>query len=438
MFYQYIKTLFGFRILAAMLSFIATFMIQGCQPSVYLMPTPLALTAGMANTLTTNPDGQKRTNEVSIFYATNRDPSGSINQRTYIKTFSQDIRVGTAISRFGGKDVDWETLYADSLKKKRSNKYKIYLEKINEWGVIKADDNLRALPPAAKQFITEINTALEDSLNKDILVYVHGANNNFYRSSSQAAQFQHFIGKNAVVVLFAWPSAENLLKYRVDLDNAAHTAGALARLIELLGLYTKAEALNIIGYSAGASVLSPALVKIRKTYPDSNMESIQKKLRIGQIYFASPDIVAKDFLKQLPQYLNITENVTVTANMLDSVLHMADSGMDESRLGKPNSEEFTLEELQWIKDKSFTDHLDIISMSDSSIPGPSGAHDVWYNNPWVSSDVIAQLISHKPPVRRGLVEGKSEHGLKIWYYPKDYPERLAKVIKQYNEKQKNK
>jgi len=431
--YQFIKTLSGSRILAATITLIAAFMIQACQPAVYLMPTPLALEAGLANTMPTASDEQKHTNELSIFYATNRDPMGSIDKRNYKKTFSQDLRLGIAVSRIGEKDVTWETLNADSLKKNRTNKYKIYLEKTNEWGVITANDNLRELPSGAKQFIASVNTALAKSLTKDILVYVHGANNNFYRSSSQAAQFQYFIGRNAVVVLFAWPSAENFLKYSVDINNAAKAVGVFARLVELLGLYTKAEAINIIGYSAGASVLSPGLVELRKNYSDLSMESIQKKIRVGQVYFAAPDIVAKEFLKQVPQYLDITENVTITVNELDSVLSLADSGMEESRLGKPNIEEFSAEDLKWILEKSNTDHLNVISIFKSSIPGSAGAHDVWYNNPWVSSDVIAQLISHLPPARRGLVEDKTENGLKYWYYPKNYPEKLAKALKQYHE-----
>jgi len=358
-----------------------------------------------------------------------------MNDRAYQKTFSQDLCLGNTITRIGDEDLDWETLYADSKKKKRSQKYAMHLEQVYELGEIKEGESLKELPPGAQQFITAINDALKESITNDILVYVHGANNNFYRSSSQAAQFRHFTGRNAVVILFSWPSAENLLKYSVDKKNAAQTAPVFARFMELLALHSRAEHINIIAYSAGAAVASPGLVDLRESHADSSKESLLSKFRIGQVYFAAPDIKTKNFLQQIPSYLGITQNVTMTANMQDSVLHIADKHMDESRLGKPNPDEFTKEDLAWIKEKSFTDDFDVISMTHSYVPGSAGAHDSWYNDPWVSSDIIAQLISSLPPAQRGLEQDKSAiGGLEIWYYPKDYPERLDKIAKEYQKK----
>jgi len=434
LFNKEIGALIGSRVLAVMLAIITTFMIMACQPTVYLMPTPLAIEAGIADPFQRNPNEQKQSNKLSVFYATNRDPKGPNNARAYKKSFSQDIHLGNTVSRIGDEDVDWETLYADSQKKKRSQKYQIHLDQVYETGEIKANESLDELPTGAKQFVTAINDALKKTRDKDITVYVHGANNNFYRSSSQAAQFRHFTGRNSVVVLFAWPSAENLLLYSVDKKNAAQTAGVFARFIEVLGRYTEAEYVNIIAYSAGASVASPGLVQLRKSHADFSAEAMRSQFRIGHVYLAAPDIKAKNFLKQLPLYLDITRNVTMTANMQDTVLSMADVHMDESRLGKPTSEEFTTEQLQWIKEASYTDDFDIISITHSYVPGSAGAHDSWYNDPWVSSDVIAQLISNYPPVQRGLDKGESLQGLELWYYPKDYPERLAKIIKEFQAK----
>jgi len=410
---------------------VTALVISGCQSTVHLMPTPLIIKEGIADPFKRNPNENKQSNKLSVFYATNRDPEGPNNNRSYKKAFSQDLHLGNFVSRIGNEDVDWETLYADSHKKRRSQKYEIHLEQTYETGEIKANESLDELPPGAKQFIAAINDALKVSFDKDILVYVHGANNNFYRSSSQAAQYRHFTGRNSVVVLFAWPSAENLFKYSVDKKNAAQTAAVFSRLMELLGRYSTAEHVNIIAYSAGAAVASPGLVQLRKNHADATAESLRSKIRVGQVYFAAPDIKAKSFLKQLPLYLDITQSFTMTANMQDTVLDMADMHKDASRLGKPNPDEFTQEELLWLKNASFTDDFDVISITHSSLPGSAGAHDSWYNNPWVSSDVIAQLISNASPAERGLLKGESLGGFEIWYYPKDYPERLAKLVEKY-------
>ena len=63
---------------------------------------------------------------------------------------------------------------------------------------------------------------------KDVLVYVHGANTTVERGAGQAAMLSHFMGRNAVVVLFAWPTAENFLRYPRDIRNAIGAAPQLA------------------------------------------------------------------------------------------------------------------------------------------------------------------------------------------------------------------
>ena len=91
------------------------------------------------------------------------------------------------------------------------------------------------------------------------MVYVHGANSTIYRAAAQAAQYRHFTGRNCIVLVFLWPSAENLLAYGTDVRHAKRSAPAFKRFITLLAEYTHAENINILAYSAGAQVASPGL-----------------------------------------------------------------------------------------------------------------------------------------------------------------------------------
>ena len=77
------------------------------------------------------------------------------------------------------------------------------------------------LSPDAKAWFAAINDALAESRDHDIIVYVHGANTNLERAAGQAAQLQHFTGRNSVVLLFNWPTAENFLRYSRDMMTAA-------------------------------------------------------------------------------------------------------------------------------------------------------------------------------------------------------------------------
>ena len=97
---------------------------------------------------------------------------------------------------------------------------------------------------------------------KDLTIYVHGANTSVERAAGQAAQYRHFTGRNSVVLFFAWPSAENFMRYATDVANARRSEPKFARLLELLSKHTKAANINVLAYSAGAMVASPGLARL--------------------------------------------------------------------------------------------------------------------------------------------------------------------------------
>ena len=115
------------------------------------------------------------------------------------------------------------------------------------------------MTPEAKAWFAAIDAALEQSRDKDLVVYVHGANTTVERAAGQAAQLHHFTGRNSVVVLFAWPTAENFLRYSRDMVTAFGAAPHLAQLIELLAENTDARNIDVFTYSAGGTVGSDGL-----------------------------------------------------------------------------------------------------------------------------------------------------------------------------------
>ena len=53
-----------------------------------------------------------------------------------------------------------------------------------------------------------------------------------------------------------------------------------------------------------------------------------------------------------------------------------------------------------------------------------GGHGYWYQNPWVSSDVLLMIKYDLGPAERGLVRGADGA---VWVFPEDYPERLRAI-----------
>jgi hypothetical protein len=65
------------------------------------------------------------------------------------------------------------------------------------------------------------------------------------------------------------------------------------------------------------------------------------------------------------------------------------------------------------------------------IPGlDPKAHNYWYDNPWISSDVIMLLTSGFRPDQRELVGSLKTGQAQIWHFPNNYEERIQEPLKQ--------
>ena len=400
-------------------------LVTGCQPTVYLMPTPEALRSGMHDPFAGRPEVQTQ-NTVTVAYATNRLPVGLRDDRNYITLFDDNLRLGKAQASIGTQQFSAEELHRQSTTSAREFGIPLTLETATEIGRVGEDDDV--LPADAQAFFARINDALERSAAKDLIVYVHGANNNFYRSVSQGAQFHHFTGRNAVVLVYSWPSAASLLRYAVDVNNALDSFPVFSRLLELLARHTHAQQIDILAYSAGAQILSPALARLAQAGAAEGTAELRQRLRLGEIYFAAPDVDFGQFVDDLRQYIDLPRHVTLTVNPGDVVLGMAASKHGVSRAGRPDPDELTEEERELVTRATREMAFDVLWIDPDSIPGlAGGSHAFWYDHPWVSTDVLLQLLYNVRPAERGLE--LVEHGdTRLWRFPGDYGERVDDVL----------
>lgn len=421
------------KLIRIFISALLTLLFFGCQPTVYLMPTPSVLSTGEHNPYTANPNLEE-SNRVPVLYATNRQPRGNSGSRTYSKRFGNQLYLGVADLSIGTRDTTWEKLYQRSTSAEGKEQLALSLENVTEMVLIEANAELTILSPGAQDFFELVNEALAKSVDKDIMIYVHGANSGVYRASAQAAQYRHFTGRNSVVLAFLWPSAESLLKYGIDVKHASKTVPVFARLIDLLGHHSQAANINILAYSAGAQIASPGLALLGKSISDDERQQLRKRLRLGEVYFAAPDIDLKAFFEHLPIYVDLTRNVTMSLNSDDAVLSWAEFHHDVSRAGRPNPEDLTPVEIGRVREASMQTSFSILAVDARNIPDMSaGAHNYWYQHPWVSSDVLIQFLFHASPEERGLEADYSERGIQYWIYPKDYPERIISILRDAKE-----
>ena len=401
------------------------------QATVYLMPTPAVISTGEINPFDTNPY-RKKSNDIQVLFATNRIPVGLSDNRSYTIFPGDKLRMGIVRMQIGETGTSWESILNLSTTEDGEQRPPLKLKNIEELAQYPLSTNKKAQPENMQALADMVNQALEDSIDKDITIYVHGANTGIYRASAQAAQYHHFTGQNSVVMVFLWPSAENLLAYGTDKQHALKSAPAFAELLDLLAQHTHAKHINVLAYSAGAQILSPALEILGK----NTAEGKRKKYRLGEIYFAASDIGVDTFVKQLQHYIDMPRSITMAINLSDRVLAIAAWRNKISRLGRPDLDDLSEEKKQWLREVSDMPELTVIKVTSETLSGMRAAsHDFWYAHPWVSSDALTLLLFHKRPAERGLVEIVKDNNIRYWTFTPDYSERIIDIIASIKNKQ---
>lgn len=445
--YGYTKKQTGILLASLLLT---SFLLSGCQPTVYLMPTPVVLQSGKHDPFANTPKSEQ-SSSILVGYATNRLPAGAKKGRFYGRDFDQNIRMGIAEVQIGNGSQSWDEIRQLSIKSAKKHEKILTLLKTTEDGVLTKNESLTALTPELQDLFARFNDAIEKSPTKDITIYVHGANSNFYRSVSQAAQYRHFTGRQAIVVLYSWPSAEKIIAYGTDVRNIMATVPTFARFIRLLAKQTTARKINILAYSAGATLTTKSLAVLGRDTTQPDRKTYRQSLRLGSIYFAAPDTDFDDFVDEYRSYEDIVDDVTITINTTDKILGIAmedrraqtETSMGDvnqgrsgkSRLGKPDIEDLSDKDAKWIISQTNKQNFTVIDIDPGTIPGVSkGSHDYWYQSPWVSTDALLDLNFHALPQDRGLVSRKGKKGGQAWYFPADYETRVDKALDRLAEK----
>lgn len=406
---------------------LAGVLLAGCQTPVRLMPTPVAFRSGDVDPFE-QAGYEASGTHVPVLYATNRGAVIEWPEPIHTILPSKTLRMGVADVRIGDGTLDWETLHRLSTSDDPAERPIVRLERLEQMAALAPDPGAED-SRAVRAFVAFIDQAIAASRNTELLVYVHGSNNTVPRAAAQAAQFRHFTGRRTVVLSLMWPSAGSLLRYFTDVYNAAASVEPFARLIELLATHTSASRIDVLAYSAGAQVASPGLAMLGIGQAGESRTELRRRLRLGQVYFAAPDIDTRRFVDDVGRYIDLAERVSVAANLNDSVLRVAALAHRASRAGRPDLTELDAEQTEFLVEASQRLDFDLIKVDPNDIPGlPLGSHAFWYDDPWVSGDLLGLLLLRADPQRRGLVARTSPRGARYWTFPSDFDQRVARLF----------
>jgi esterase/lipase superfamily enzyme len=400
-------------VLAGVVAFFVSY-----HPPMRLMPAPLLFQQADLGALLRGPAPAVGSG-IGLFYATSRLPIGPQDNRLYSVIPDGRLHLGRAEMSIGGDGVTLADVYEWTVGAPRTDRPFIHLRRMVEYASIPSERTSAADAPLAgpeRAWFEEIDAALGRSRRKDLLVYVHGANTTVERAAGQASQLRHFSGQEAVVVLFAWPTAENFLRYARDVRNAYGSAPRLAELLALLSAHTSAQRIDVFTYSAGSTVGSRALALAATSAAAP---------RLGQVFHAAPDADFRGFVDDAGAYAGSATRVTTALNLGDSALRLSALVNRASRAGRPDLRELEPQAEQFLRGTAADSGIDIVIVRAANIPGLSArSHTFWYDDPWVSSDVLLTLLLELPPGRRGLQRSVTGAGVPYWTFPTDYPERM--------------
>ncbi len=402
------------RSIAALALVMGLLSLVSCVPKPkpqWLMPAPQIYQKGGVNPFGGLAQKQKGT-KLPVYYATNRNPAG----RYYGSSVGPRLRFGVADVAIGNESDNWDSLAKASQEATRATPLPLRLLDFDEFGTNDQETH-------APEWLRKVGETVRQSRSKDVLVYVHGAKVEFFHSCAFAAEVSHFTGREITPVAFDWPTHPEILSYitRIDINHGIRSAEQLAELVRVLSTQSAIRRIHLVSWSAGARVLSRAMVKLGGDQP----HSLRSRYRIGTTVFAASDVPERDFLERLPAIHALSDRVLVYLSDRDSTLKWSSLLLGGGRRLGVEPVSPTEEELSALRRHP---RLEVVDTSYGRIERGFDitGHRYWYQHPWVSSDLMVTLRTDADPAERGLRPTTTKG---VWFFAPDYGDRIGGIAR---------
>jgi len=406
-----------------------------CSSTPKTYPTPITYQEDGVDPYATTPATDRKA-DVQVFYATDRAPVEDEDPGDRYGGRGIALRLGSGTVHVG-TDETWAEVHE---KLRASERLPVRVTDVHEygrlWTTIPTNDpdydaatasrsGGDAVRKPAREFADAINKRIARTKTRDVIVYVPGYKIDFANPLRMTAQFHHFCGRDPVFIAYSWPASGSSLTYVSDAVNAGLSVRNLREFLLFMARETKARRIHILAYSAGAPIVNDALLQLRLMHDELGPTELRAKLRIGQVIFVAPDDDVAYFRNlSLDRVGDAIEFFTLYASQSDSAMSLGRLFyFTHARLGSPGKAigERDLQRLRENKDSAL---IDAENAKDKAGEGSLG-HAYWYENPWVSADIVLALKYGLDPAARGLVK---VHEDAIWGFPDDYPDKARAAI----------
>ena len=157
-----------------------------------------------------------------------------------------------------------------------------------------------------------------ESARSSALVFIHGYNVSFKDALFTVAQIASRTEYRGRAYMYSWPSAANMLGYIADMDNAEQAQPFLQSFLKVLMRDADIDDIDILVHSMGSQTALRALSALQSLFETERPGN--RKIRIGQLIFAAPDVAAPVFDQKIRRIAQHADRVTVYASMTDAAL----------------------------------------------------------------------------------------------------------------------
>lgn len=229
----------------------------------------------------------------------------------------------------------------------------------------------------------------------DVVVFVHGFRVPFDDGLIRVAQLSQGMGYKGPIVLFSWPSGDNLVRYPAGVKQLPITRPLLVRFLDDLRKHVRPKRVLLVAHSLGNQLLLLALETPSALVASQN----------DQLILVAPDVSTRFFERNIVAagLIPKVERVTIYASSLDCALRCSAVfyGKDP-RVGEAGRN------LLVVKD---VDTVDV-----STVKGNDPLGHSLYLFPSVLTDLGQLITKRDPPVKRGLVQKSAPNGLPYWTF----------------------
>jgi esterase/lipase superfamily enzyme len=162
---------------------------------------------------------------------------------------------------------------------------------------------------------------------REVMVFVHGFNNNFSEGIYRVAQLAHDLDVKSTIAHYSWPSQGSALGYVYDRDSALFARDGLESMLQEIAR-AGAERIILVGHSMGAALTMETL---RQMALNSDRLVLD---RLAGVILMSPDIDVDVFKAQAGAFRRLPQPFLIFTSNRDRALALsALIGREQNRLG---------------------------------------------------------------------------------------------------------